>query len=311
MPRVPLGSSGLEVSRLALGSWRTYEQMPREAAVAVMRAAREAGINFLDDARYNDETGHAPLQTGYSEVVFGEVFRASGWRRDEVVLANKLWWEFWPREDAAQELDGSLRRMGMERVDLIYTDKPPPGLGMRDLVAQVGNLIEAGKARAWGVLNYAPALLEEAVDAAGAVGVQPPSAAQLAYSLAHKEDVEDSAQEAALRKAGAVVVASYVLQGGTLTGKYADPDAEGRLAGRMDDARSQAGVAMAPKLGAFARRVGAPPAAVAIAFALLNPLVATVLFGATSPSQVTENLLALELLDRLDEQTAAELRGLG
>ena len=74
----PLGNSGLEVSNLALGSWRTYERLPREAGMAVMGAAREAGISFLDDARYNDETGVAPLQTGYSEVVFGEFFRAAG-----------------------------------------------------------------------------------------------------------------------------------------------------------------------------------------------------------------------------------------
>ncbi len=51
-----------------------------------MRKARELGINFLDDARYNDETGKAPMKTGYSEVVFGELFRVSGWKRDEVVV---------------------------------------------------------------------------------------------------------------------------------------------------------------------------------------------------------------------------------
>jgi aryl-alcohol dehydrogenase-like predicted oxidoreductase len=63
---------------MALGSWRTYERMSRDEGVAVLRAAREAGITFLDDARYNDETGTAPIPTGYSEVVFGELFRASG-----------------------------------------------------------------------------------------------------------------------------------------------------------------------------------------------------------------------------------------
>ena len=93
MPVVPLGGSGLMVSRLALGSWRTYERISREQGASVMRAAREAGITFLDDARYNDETEQAPIPTGYSEVVFGELFRAAGWRRDEVVVSNKLWWE--------------------------------------------------------------------------------------------------------------------------------------------------------------------------------------------------------------------------
>src|SRR4051812_43849914 len=125
MTRRTLGSSGLEVSRLSLGSWRTYERVSRDTGVAVMRAARDAGVNFLDDARYDDETGTAPLPTGYSEVIFGELFRAVGWRREETVVANKLWWEFWPDQTAADELDGSLRRMGLDHVDLIYALPPP------------------------------------------------------------------------------------------------------------------------------------------------------------------------------------------
>jgi L-glyceraldehyde 3-phosphate reductase len=122
VPRTALGRSGIQVSRLALGSWRTYERISRDQGLAVMRAAREAGINFLDDARYNDETGDAPLPTGYSEVVFGELFRAAGWRRDDTVVSNKLWWEFWPDESPAQELASSLGRMGFDYVDLIYSE---------------------------------------------------------------------------------------------------------------------------------------------------------------------------------------------
>ncbi len=87
----PLGSSGIEVSALSLGSWRTYERLPAAVGAAIMRAAREEGITFFDDARYNDQTGWAPIPTGYSEVVFGNLFRAAGLRRDEVVVANKLW----------------------------------------------------------------------------------------------------------------------------------------------------------------------------------------------------------------------------
>ncbi|MGZ7003895.1 MAG: aldo/keto reductase, partial [Acidimicrobiales bacterium] len=130
LPRQRLGSSDLQVSRFALGSWRTFERIPREQGLAVMLAAREAGITFLDDARYDDETGTAPMPTGWSEVVFGELFRAAGWVRDEVVVANKLWWELWPEQDAAAELDGSLGRMGLDHVDLIYSMPPPDGLAM-------------------------------------------------------------------------------------------------------------------------------------------------------------------------------------
>jgi aryl-alcohol dehydrogenase-like predicted oxidoreductase len=134
MPALPhrrLGSSGLEVSLFSLGSWRTFERIPRDEGLAVMRTARDLGITFLDDARYNDETGEAPLPTGYSEVVFGELFRETGWVRDEVVVANKLWWEFWPQQDAAAELASSLGRMRLDHVDLIYTMQPPEGLTIK------------------------------------------------------------------------------------------------------------------------------------------------------------------------------------
>src|SRR5215471_2773317 len=126
----PLGASGPVVSRLALGSWRTFERMSRDDGVAVMRRAREAGITFLDDARYDDETGTAPLPTGWSEVVFGELFRA------------------------AAELAGSLGRMGLDVLDLAYAAPLPAGLAVAECVAEVGGLIAAGDVRAWGTVNW-------------------------------------------------------------------------------------------------------------------------------------------------------------
>ena len=127
-----LGASGIGITPLALGSWRTFERMSSDDGVAVMRAARDAGINFLDDARYNDETGTAPIPTGYSEVRFGELFRARGWPRDETIVRNKLWWEFWPEQSAAAELDASLARMQFDYVDVIYANPPPDGLDLDD-----------------------------------------------------------------------------------------------------------------------------------------------------------------------------------
>src|SRR2546430_17626927 len=141
MPMTALGRSDLQVSRLALGSWRTYERISRDQGVRVMRAAREAGINFLDDARYNDETGNAPLPTGYSEVVFGELFRATGWRRDEVVVSNKLWWEFWPAQSPAQQLAGALARMCLGHGDLIYSGALPCCGGAAEAVCLVPGLV--------------------------------------------------------------------------------------------------------------------------------------------------------------------------
>jgi L-glyceraldehyde 3-phosphate reductase len=285
MERRRLGHSDLHVTRLALGSWRTFERIPRERGVEVMRAAREAGIAFLDDARYNDETGTAPIPSGYSEIVFGELFRAAGWVRDEVVVANKLWWEFWPEQSAQQEIDGSLGRMGLDHIDLIYAERLPEGLSVRDAVRAVAALVSAGKARAWGVLNWPAARIAEAAAVAAAEGLPGPCAAQLPYSLVRRSPVEDPDVVAALRDGGVSVVASAAMEGGALTGRSALRDdratEEMRLAGG--------------RVREVAAGLGMPAAALALAFALANPDVASVLFGASRPEQIAENVAALDV----------------
>jgi aryl-alcohol dehydrogenase-like predicted oxidoreductase len=307
----PLGGSGISVSNLSLGSWRTFERVPREVGLAVMAKARESGINFLDDARYNDETGSAPLKSGYSEVVFGELFRAAGWKRDEVVLANKLWWEFWPEEDAAAELEGSLGRMGMDHLELVYAERPPEGLGLDEVVRQVGGLLAAGKIRAWGVLNWPAGQIAEVGRIATEQGVAQPAAAQLAYSVAMRSPVEDAEMVAALASCGTSVVASFAMLGGVLTGKYLDGGAGGRWDGQLDDPRLGAGHDAAVALRDLASRAGTTPAALAIAFPLLNPIVASVLFGATSPEQVAANVEALEVVATLSPDLRTELLAIG
>jgi L-glyceraldehyde 3-phosphate reductase len=311
MPMSALGRSDLQVSRLALGSWRTYERISRDQGVRVMRAAREAGINFLDDARYNDETGHAPLPTGYSEVVFGELFRASGWRRDEVVVSNKLWWEFWPDQSPAEELAGSLARMGLDHVDLIYSDLPPAGVDLDEVVGMVTGLIRAGAARAWGTFNWPPDLMERAWQIAGREGVSGPVATQPPYSLVRREIVDDPAMRRLAADRGVAIVASYTLAGGILTGKYDEDPGAGRAAGMLGQPQWAPAVAAGRDLAALAREIGADPASLAMAFALLDPAVTTVLFGATRPEQVRANLGALALAERLTPDERDRLAAIG
>jgi aryl-alcohol dehydrogenase-like predicted oxidoreductase len=301
-----LGSSGIEVSAFSLGSWRTFERIPREQGLAVMHAAREHGITFLDDARYDDETGAAPIPTGWSEVLFGELFRAAGWARDEVVIANKLWWEHWPRESALQELDGSLGRTGLDHVDLLYALPPAAGQSVEALVHELAGVLASGKARAWGIANWAPEDVAEAARVAGADRLPPPCAAQLRYSLVDHGDVDDPAMQTALAAAGASVVASASLAGGALSGRYAQAGAPGRLADGVD----QPTAATARRLGELARRLGTSAAALAFAFALDGPGVASVLFGASRPEQVADNVAAAALLARITAAERAELQAL-
>jgi aryl-alcohol dehydrogenase-like predicted oxidoreductase len=310
LPHGPLGASGPEVSVFALGSWRTYERISREAGVAVLEEARADGIDFLEVARYNDESGTAPIPTGYSEVIFGEVFAASGWPRDEVTIATKLWWEFWPAQTAAQELEASLERTGLERFDFVYCDPPPPELSMTEVVRSVAELVAGGRVRAWGIVNWPADRVAEAGRVARELGVAPPCAAQLPYSLVSRDWVESPEMTEALLACDAKVVASYVLAGGILSGKYAMGVA-GRMAGEVGAPQWQGAVRAARELAALAAEVGTTPAALAMAFVLTNSLVATILFGATSPQQVRENVAAARVVGALTESQLERLRAIG
>lgn len=315
-----LGSSTLQASPLALGSWRTFERISREDAVALIGHARDRGINFFDDARYDDETGAAPLPSGYSEVLFGEIFREAGLARADNVVSNKLWWEHWPRQSAAEELEESLERMAFEHVDLLYAVTLPAGLAVGEAVAQIAEVLAGGRARSWGVANWTAEDLLAAVEAAEREGIAPPCVAQLPYSVIDRAWVETPPMPAALEASGAGLVPSNVLAGGALTGKYSmdsalshpeSPDA-GRAAARLTGALEDLVPALraAEELCRMAEQLDATPAALAIAFALAHPCTVSVLFGATSPGQIDQNLAAVDLLARLSDADLARLQSL-
>jgi aryl-alcohol dehydrogenase-like predicted oxidoreductase len=304
-----LGHSGLQVSALSLGSWLTYEFMEEQAALAVIERALNTGINFLDDARYNDRTGHAPLASGYSEVLFGRLLRQTGRERSDLIIANKLWYEFYPDESPEAELDGSLSRLQMDYLDLAYCERPPSGLSVAEVVRQMNELIKTGKLRHWGILNWSPAQIAEAWQTAQADGLTAPCAAQLAYSLLSRSPVEDEATRQLFDTAEIGIVASYSLYGGLLTGKYNQPGADGRFSPETINKMRQKGLlAKVEPLIDLAREIGCTPAQLALAYCLKNRQVASLLFGATSVGQVDENAQTLALLPRLDEAILAQLK---
>jgi aryl-alcohol dehydrogenase-like predicted oxidoreductase len=273
-----------------------------------MRAARSAGITFLDDARYDDETGQAPIPTGWSEVVFGELFRAAGWVRDEVAVANKLWWEHWPEEDAQAELDGSLARMGFDHVDLIYAIAPPDRLAVSELVEQVTGLIRSGRARAWGTCMWSVAQHLEALDVCEQESAPAPAAAQMITSLVEHSGPDDPDMMRAFVRGPIALVSSFVLAGGTLTGKYLRGEP-----GRLDENESplsRAGMELAPRVVALAEQWRVPVSHVAFAYAFLHPHLASVLFGARSSEQLMENVGAYASFESLDSDQRAAIQRL-
>jgi len=306
-----LGNSNLQVSLLSLGSWQTFEFLSEQDGLSVMARAIDGGINFLDDARYDDKTGKAPIPSGYSEVVFGRLLKKGGWNRDGLVIANKLWFEFYPKEDLTAELDGSLSRLQMDYLDIVYCAQPPASLPLIDMLKQIDRLIASGKLRAWGVLNWPAAKIEEACQLAIAASLHPPHAAQLPYSILQRSPVENAETQRVCDAQGIGVVASYTLHGGVLSGKYAR--AESNDGNRMDqkqldDLRHKGTLDKAAQVAAVARRLGCTPAQLAVSYCLKNRHVASVLFGAKSVKQIEENLGALNVLQLVNDRVLTELR---
>jgi aryl-alcohol dehydrogenase-like predicted oxidoreductase len=309
----PLGRSGVTVSALSLGSWLTYEFMDERDALAVIGSGLAAGINFLDDARYNDRTGTAPLKTGYSEVVFGRLLRKGGWNRADLVIANKLWYEFYPQQSPEEELDGSLSRLKLDYLDLVYCAVPPASLPMVEMVKQLDDLIRSGKLRNWGVLNWPVEKIEEAYQVATTEGMSPPCAAQLRYNLLEHSPVEDQPTQNMCRSTGIGIVASYNLYGGLLSGKYNQTEAtiNGRFGAKEVERMRQKGLMeKVNQVIGIAQELGCTPAQLAFAYCLQNNLVSSVLFGATKVTQVEDNIAALAILPRINQEVMTKLRNL-
>jgi len=304
-----LGASSIEVSKIALGSWRTFERMERADAEEVFGHALASGIDFLDDARYDDETGAAPLASGWSEVLFGELFRAVGGDSSRVTIANKLWWEFWPAQDAVSELSGSLERMGLERLGLLYSSTLPRHLSVPAAVEQIAKVLSTGRVCEWAVVNWSADALIQAGREASRLGLPQPRAAQLPYSLARRDWVEDPVMRSALEQTEVSLVPSAALAGGALTGKYA-VSGSGRLSDELDSPRSRAPLAIGAALRPIAQRLEVAPATLAIAFTLLHPRAASTLIGATRPTHVDEAIKAIELASQLSDDDIVELRAL-
>jgi aryl-alcohol dehydrogenase-like predicted oxidoreductase len=178
-------------------------------------------------------------------------------------------------------------------------------------VTAVGELLADGSVRAWGIVNWPG----ERVAAAGRIahdqGVPAPCAAQLPYNLIARDWVEGPEMTAALEECDARVVASFVLAGGALSGKYGTPGATGRLSGELDSPRARAALAVVEPLRALALELDTTPAVLAMAFTLANDDVASVLFGATTPEEVCENVRAAEVAGALSEEQLGALRTIG
>jgi len=309
-----LGSSGLRVSELSLGSWITYgNQMGEELARECMATAFAAGVNFFDNAEV--------YARGASETIMGNVLKKLGWRRSSYIVSTKF---FWGLHDGPNQkntlnrkyllgaIDGSLERLQLNHVDLVFCHRPDPETPIEETVWAMHDIIRSGKALYWGTSEWSAAEITTAWQIADKHHLAKPVMEQPEYNLFRRDKVE---KEYARLYAdiGLGTTTWSPLASGVLSGKYNDGVPAGSratikgyewLAERIVD---QAKIAKVRKLAPIAREIGCTLAQLALAWCARNPNVSTVITGATSAAQVSENMKALEVVPKLSPDVLGEI----
>jgi aryl-alcohol dehydrogenase-like predicted oxidoreductase len=282
-----LGSSGLDVSVVGLGCNNFGGRIDEAASRAVIDAALDAGITFVDTA---DVYGNR----GGSEEIVG---RALEGRRDRVVLATKFGHDLGTGEAARgarpyvrKAIEASLRRLRTDWIDLYQYHRPDGVTPLEETLGALHELVEEGKVRATGSSNFTAAMVEEAHAISRDRGLTPFATEQSQYSWLRREAEEELLPTCA--RLGVGFIPYFPLASGILTGKYrrGEPPPEGtRLHGReIEDAYHDT----VERLRAFARQRGVSLLDVAIGGLAAQPAVACVITGATKPEQIRANAAA-------------------
>jgi voltage-dependent potassium channel beta subunit len=307
-----LGKTGLKVSELSLGSWVTYGgQVGDDAAKSCMIAAYDAGVNFFDGAEV--------YAKGEAERSMGRVLKQVGWRREGLVLSTKIFWGGDGPNDVGlshkhvmEGVHAALKRWQVEYLDLAFCHRPDPNTPIEETVRAFDILIKQGKIFYWGTSEWSAAEIISAIKIAREHGLTPPVMEQPQYSLLARERFE---------KEYASVFTDYgygstiwsPLASGVLSGKYDDGVPAGsRLSQQSydwlkDRLITPDNIAKVKALEPIAKELGVTRAQLAIAWCLKNPNVSTVITGATRPEQVTENMKALGVAERLTPELMAQL----
>ena len=312
-----LGRSGLRVSTLSLGSWVTYHnQVDTGAAVEMMAAAFDAGVNFFDNAE--------AYAGGRSEEVMGQALKTLKWPRLNYVVSSKFFWGLDRKGDAVnrkdtlnrkylmQAMDGALQRFQLDHIDLIYCHRPDPHTPIEETARAMSDLITQGKALYWGTSEWSAADIRTAWGLAERHGWHKPVMEQPQYNLFCRQRVE---QEYAPLYAdiGLGLTTWSPLASGLLSGKYSHgvpPDSRGamenmgNLKDSLTDAAKNAAVA---QLAPIAAELACGVAQLAIAWAAYNPHVSTVITGASKLAQLQNNLGALAVLEKLTPEVVARI----
>ena len=307
-----IGVAGIKVSELSLGSWVTYgNQMDTAAARECMAAAWDRGVNFFDNAEV--------YALGKSEEIMGEALKKLAWPRVRYVVSTKFFWGMnegpnekntLNRKYLMQAIDGSLKRLQLEYVDLVYCHRPDPNTPIEESVWAMHDMIARGKALYWGTSEWSAKEIRAAMEVAGKHHLHKPIVEQPEYNLFHRERVEG---EYAPLYPDIGLTTWSPLSSGVLTGKYRKGIPEGsrgsiqRLSFMKDLVADSAKAKAVDRLEPIANDMGCTLAQLALAWCLKNPNVSTVITGASRVSQVEENMKAAEVSGRITPEIKARI----
>jgi aryl-alcohol dehydrogenase-like predicted oxidoreductase len=291
----------LQVTEVGLGCNNFGWRMEEKDSVRVVHAALDAGINFFDTADIYGGTK--------SEEILGKALKG---RR--AIIATKFGMEVDPERKGAkpayvkEACEDSLRRLGVERIDLYQLHQPDPSTPIGDTLAALDGLVKAGKVREIGCSNFSAAQLREARTAAKGARF---ASVQNQYSALHRDDEAEVLPEAAREELA--YLPFFPLESGLLSGKYQkgkEPPTGARLSsGKMAERfRSEEKLAAAERLRAFAESRGHTLLELAFGYLLAQKPVASVIAGATKIEQVQANAAAASW--RLTADEVAEVRKL-
>lgn len=312
-----LGRSGLQVSEISLGSWITYHnQVDVQAAREMLAAAFDAGVNFFDNAE--------AYARGKSEVVMGEAIKALKWPRLSYIVSTKFFWgldrdgqpvnhkDTLNRKYLMQAIDGSLKRMGLDFVDLVYCHRPDPRTPIEETVWAMSDMISRGKALYWGTSEWSAEEIRAAWDIAERHHLHKPVMEQPQYNLFHRKRVEQEYTRL-YEDIGLGLTTWSPLASGLLTGKYRNGvpggsrgaiEGMGYLTKDLTDAAKNSAVT---QLEIIASDLGCSLSQMAIAWVAHNPKVSTVITGASKISQLQDNLGAVDVIAKLTPEVIARI----
>ena len=308
-----LGSAGLKLSQLSLGSWVTYgKQVDVDAAAACMKAAYDAGVNFFDNAE--------SYEAGRAEKIMGAALKKLGWRRGSYVVSTKIFWGLHDgpnekntlnRKRLREGMDGALARFGLDYIDLVFCHRPDPETPIEETVWTMHGFVASGKALYWGTSEWNADQIMEACMVAEKHHLHRPQMEQPQYNLFVRHRVEQNFARL-YDGIGLGLTTWSPLASGVLTGKYNNGIPKGsRLAlpgyDWLHDAVTPGRIAAVKKLQLIASDLGATPAQLALAWCAHNPRVSSVITGASRPEQVTENMKSLDVLPKLTPEVVGRI----